>query len=65
MIIVSENAVAHYPQIVNDITVFRADLTDGKFQAVGESTADLLIQFVGEVPQLTEIDLAKMKITNW
>ena len=53
MEVVTENVIAHHPQIMNDLSVLHTDLSEGKFGDAGETAADLMIQAIGEVPELT------------
>lgn len=53
MEVVTENVIAHHPQIMNDLSVLHTDLSEGKYGDAGETAADLMIQAIGEVPELT------------
>ena len=48
--VVSQNLIAHHLQIMNDLSVLRTDVSEGKFGDAGETAADLMIQTIGEVP---------------
>ena len=63
MEVVTQNVIAHHPQIMNDLSVIRTDLIGKKFGDAGEATADLMIQAIGEVPGPTA-DHAEMMFIN-
>ncbi len=41
--VATENVIAHHTQIMNDLSVIHADLSEGKYGDAGEAAADLMI----------------------
>lgn len=41
--VITDNGIAHYDKIMNDLSVLHTDLSEGKYGDAGEAAADLMI----------------------
>ena len=59
---VTQNVLAHFSVITADITKVTSDFNDAKFYDAGSDVADVLVQTLGQVPEVAPETLT---ITNW
>ena len=59
---VTNNVLAHFSVITADITKVTSDFNDAKFYDAGSDVADVLVQTLGQVPEVAPETLT---ITNW
>ena len=59
---VTKNVLTHFATITTDINKATSDFTDAKFYDAGSDVADVLVQTLGQVPEVAPETLT---ITNW
>ena len=59
---VTKNVLAHFSAITSDITKITADFNEVKYYDAGTDVADVLVQTLGQVPEVAPETLT---ITNW
>ena len=59
---VTKNVLAHFSAITSDITKATSDFNGAKFYDAGNDVADVLVQTLGQVPEVAPETLT---ITNW